>query len=295
MRPFSLFAILFFVFVSLVFNSGCGKGNSVEVKKVNPDSPVEINGEGPDDEALKPKVTITPDYTYVAYIREDSAPHMFFDESGDAQGFYVELERAVLKQMGHDNYRFEGFVDVGPMLHELKEGTAHSALAAPRTSDFEKIFNLSDTYMTIDFVCFVRNGYDSLEGSTRASLIESLSGKNIGVQARSQIYDLFRARKDINLIEYSTSTIALKKLAEGEVDVVPDVRQIGEYYSELNNWNISPYGPVLASIEAVTAFSRAVNKDFVERYNKALAEIKRNGTFDILYKELFVKGKTELE
>ncbi len=65
-------------------------------------------------EESKPLVIVTKDDTLIIMVRSDGAPGMFVGDDGKLYGFYVDLERMVMKEMGQA-YRLVPYKDVGPV------------------------------------------------------------------------------------------------------------------------------------------------------------------------------------
>ncbi len=256
-------------------------------QKKQPQISTESNKESiPGVEASKPLITLTATDTVEILVRQDGAPGMYLGSDGILRGFYVDLERMVMEEMGQV-YHFVPYSDVGPLLHGLKTGVYHIALAAPDLPDYRSFLNLSIPYEVLHFVTFVQKGNSFISGSTREELLTSLHGKKVGVQTQGHIYQVLREIREIELVEYPTTTKALEDLNKGLLDAVPDVKRIGIYYSSLHNWDIVPAGEPIISQEITTAFSQMLEESLIERYNKALKTLLADGRFDTLYESYF--------
>ena len=238
------------------------------------------------DEESKPLIAVSPTDTIKIFVRQDGAPGMYLGEDGEVHGFYVDLEKMVMQEMGQ-SYKFVSYSDVGPVLQGLKSGTHHSALAAPDLPGFRSIFNLSIPYEVLHFVTFVQKGNTDITGSTRDELIRSLHGKKVGVQTQGHIYQVLREIKEIELVEYPTTTLAMKDLSAGLLDAVPDVKRIGIYYAALNNWDVVPIGQPVISHIITTAYSKMFEQTLIDRYNTSLKAIIDDGRRDILWESYF--------
>ncbi len=234
----------------------------------------------------KPILSVSPSDIVQIFVREDGAPGMYVGEDGEVQGFYVDLEKEVMKEM-HQSFRFVTYNDAGPVILGLKSGTHHFALAAPDIPDFRASFNLSIPYEILHFVTFVQNSNTTITGTTREEIIQSLHGKRVGVQTQGHIYQILRAIKEIELIEYPTTTKAMEDLNNGLLDAVPDVKRIGIYYATLYNWDIKPIGEPIISHKITTAMSQMFEPELLDRYNKALQTIIDDGRRDEIYESYF--------
>jgi ABC-type amino acid transport substrate-binding protein len=211
---------------------------------------------------------------------------MYLGEDGEVHGFYVDLEKMVMEEMGQ-SYHFVPYSDVGPVIQGLKSGIYHLALAVPDLPDYRTFVNLSIPYELLHYVTFVQEGNTQISGSSRDELIKSLNGKKVGVQTQGHIYQSLRDYKEIELIEYPTTTKALEDLNRGIIDAVPDVKRIGLYYAERYNWHIVPVGDPIISHKITTGISQMIDMSFVKRYNTALGVIIADGRLDRLYSSYF--------
>lgn len=276
------------ILIFITFLSSCSeKGTKVEVN-----TPTQAN----DDESKaliiegekKPLIKILPDDVLKIWARADGAPGMYVNDNGDIVGFYVDLEKAVMKEMGQ-KYELCAYSDLGPLIQNIKTGEAHSALAAFDVPDFRALAHLSDSYEDLEYVIFLREENGDTIPREPEEAIKYLYGKKVGVQTRGHIYQMLRNHKEIEIAEYPTTTEALEALNSGDVDAVPDVDRIGRYYSQKNNWNIRVASQPILSFRTVTGFSKALDYSLVERYNKALNTLIDNGTVEKLFNTHFNK------
>ena len=245
------------------------------------------------DKESKPLIVVSATDTVKIFVREDGAPGMYLGKDGQVHGFYVDLEKMVMKEMGQA-YEFVSYHDVGPVIQELKSGTHHMALAAPDLPEYRSLANLSVPYEVLNYVIFVHKNNKEISGDTKESLIKTLHGKRVGVQTRGHIFQSLRTIKEIELIEYPTTTKALEDLNKGLLDAVPDVKRIGIYYANLNHWDIVPVGEPIIRHKLTTAFSKRFETSLLDRYNTALKALIADGRFDALYERYFgPMGKEE--
>lgn len=234
----------------------------------------------------KPLIIITRNDSLQIMVRSDGAPGMFLNESGEVEGFYVELEKAIMKEM-EQKYELIAYTDLGPLLQNLKSGAVHSALATPLISDFKTFLNISNPYEVLEFVIFLQSDSKLIVPDKKEEAIRTLYGKKIGVQTRGHVYQVLRGYKDIKIIEYPTTTVAMEALNKGEVDAVPEVKRIGQLYSKQNNWNVKPVGAPIFGLDVGTGFSQALDSSVIDRYNVALKTLLDSGYVDNLFNNYF--------
>ncbi len=277
--------VLLLLFFSIISLTGCSKKDTelyIEDKNVqNPtkDEEHEITT----NEENKPLLTVSKSDTVQIFVRQDGAPGMYLHEDGEVYGFYVDLEKMVMEEIGQ-KYKFVPYDDAGPVINGLKSGTHHIALAAPDLPGYRSIFNLSIPYEILHYITFVQKDNDEIKGSTIEELLKSLHGKKVGVQTQGHIYHSLR---EIELIEYPTTTSAMEDLNKGLIDAVPDVERIGIYYAEKNDWDVKPVGQPIISHIITTAISQMFEPSLLNRYNKALETIISDGRRDTLWESYF--------
>jgi len=275
------------VFCILVIFSGCGRKDAeLVITEIGPQAAAASVVQDTGPEEGKPLIVVNPDDTVIILVRADGAPGMYLGDDGEVHGFYVDLEAMIMKEMGQ-KYRFEAYSDVGPVIQAMKSGTHHIALAVPDLLDYRTFLNLSIPYEVLNYVTFVRAGNTEIKGNTRDELIHSLFGKKVGVQTQGHIFQVLREYKDIQLVEYPTTTQALEDLNKGLLDAVPDVKRIGLYYSAKNKWDIVPVGEPIIRHYLTTGFSQVFDSSLVERYNTAVRTLQRDGRIEALFARYF--------
>lgn len=278
--------ILTFTLLSVLILS-CNKRNSeLEIIENNPEVTTKIHTMNISTKKTKPLIKISKYDTLKIMVRADGAPGMFLNEKKDLEGFYIELEKAVMDKM-QQKYELIPYSDLGPLVQNIKTGTVHSALATPLLPDFQSFLNISNPFEILNFVIFFPESSKEAVIESKEDAIKALYNKRVGVQTRGHIYQILRDHKDIEIIEYPTTTVAMEALNNGEVDAVPEVRRVGIYYSKLNNWNVKPVGVPILNLKIGTGFSKALDPSIVNRYNTALQSLIDSGYIKLLYQNYF--------
>lgn len=264
--------------VILVIAYSCSKKDKLEIEDVSTDEVSSAEGSREQvEEENKPLVKLSKRDIVDIRVRADGAPGMYLGDDGEVHGFYVDLEKMVMEEM-EQAYTFSPYTDVGPIVHAMKTGTSHIALAVPDVPDYQGFLNLSVPFENLNYVTFVKSDNMDISGSTKEEILKSLHGKRVGVQTQGHIFQLLRDIKEIKLVEYPTTTKAMEALNEGLIDAVPENKETGYYYAKVNNWDVKDLEGVLLSYKITTGFSRIYDLDLVERYNKALQTLLDNGS-----------------
>lgn len=239
-----------------------------------------------EEEESKPLIVVSPEDSVRILVRSDGAPGMYLGEDGECYGFYVDLERMVFEKMGQA-YEFVPYDDVGSAAQALKSGTSHVALAVPDVPDFRNFLNLTNPYERLNYITFIQPGNTDIRGDTKEELIKSFYGKRIGVQTVGHVYQLFREFKEIELVEYPTTTQAMEALNRGMVDAVPENRETALYYIEKNGWDLDSIDTVVLYLMVTTGFSRIYETSIVDRYNAALEALLDDGSVYRLHQKYY--------
>lgn len=239
-----------------------------------------------DSAERKTAVMINPDDMITIMVRADGAPGMYLGDDGDVHGFYIDLTKMIMSEM-QQNYRFQAYTDLGPVIHGIKAGTMQIALTAPDVPDYKALAHLTVPFETHRVVTFRRSGDTSIGGATAEDVIESFKGKKIGVQTRAHVYQALREEKEIELVEFPTSTLAMEALDRGDVDAVPDVKRVGIYYANSKGWNIEAAGAPILELNICNAVSRAIDESFLVKYNNAISKVINDGRLKKLYEDYF--------
>ncbi len=225
----------------------------------------------------KPLIVVSQEDSLKILVRADGAPGMWLGEDGEVHGFYVDLEKKVMDKMGQ-NYLFVPYNDLGYAVQSIKTGTCHTALAVTDVPDYRTILNMSIPYEIIHYVTFLQSDDNSIAEGSNSDIITSFHGKKVGVQTLGHVYQILRDIKEIELIEFPTTTKAMEALNNGLVDIVPENRETGLYYSELNDWDLKIVGGSILNFKNTTGFSKRYDPSIIDSYNEALQSLIDDGT-----------------
>lgn len=216
-------------------------------------------------------IEIKKEDTLKILIRSDFAPWSYISEDKKLVGYHAELIQSLMGRMGQ-KFKFIPYNDTGKVIQGFKTGEYHAAVVVSHSPDYLALANMSIIYDTLNYVTFIRTKDKKNYKDQSRDIIKQFSGKKIGAEARGNIYQSLRDYKNIKLVEYPTTTEALRALNRGDVDAVPAIKDVGNYYNKLNNWSLTNLNSVIFSYNISTGFSRALDKSIIERYNQALSE-----------------------
>lgn len=215
-------------------------------------------------------------------IVDNYYPYTFVNESGEPDGFSVDLMRAVAKVMG-----FKIWIDVGSWekaRNALKTGEIDFLPMMAYSKERDKEFDFSSPH-TIAYDAFFTR-----QGSPEVRSLSDLRQKKIVVMKNDQAHDYLRSLdyiKDDQLIFTDDLQDSLRRLAAGKGDAALMPKLVGLIFIKklnLTNLALSP----LVIKEYKRPFSIAVNEgnqELLERLNQGLSILKETDQ----RKEIFEK------
>lgn len=211
------------------------------------------------------------------------APFEFQDDkSKDYTGFDVELIKAIGKQMGYEvkiqNTGFDGLI---PALEAGNIDVVISAMTI--TEERGKKVNFSKPYYKSGLSIVVKNDNNTIKS------FKDLEGKRIAVQIGSTGAEEAKKIKDAKVREFNTVPEAFLELKAGGVDAVVNDLPVNDYYIvKSGSKDAKPVGDLLTAEDYGIATAKK-NTEMVQKIDKALEELKKNGEYAKIYEKWFGK------
>lgn len=207
-------------------------------------------------------------------------PFEYMDENGVYTGFNVDIIRAISIISGVD-------VQFYPMKWEeacekLKAGEIDLIQGMKYTEDRGKYYDFSEGYLQNTQSIFVLSQNDSINDYGK------LSGHRVAVQEGDVAISNLETLPKVNIVYTKDQEEAFKKLLNGEVDAYIGNSLTGvNYINKLNARNKikivdTPLNPTDYAIAV-----RKGDRKTLNLINKALKEIKDNGTYEITFRKWF--------
>lgn len=212
---------------------------------------------------------------------ETTFPPFEFVDGDKYVGFDLDLAEAVIKQMGSKmEFKSMGFDALIPAVQSGQIDMIAAGMDA--TPERAKQVAFSDPY-------FSENGYVIVTRKDNDTIHDwkDLEGKNVGAQVGTQSVELAQEAKAANVKQLDSNSQAFMELQASTLDAVVLDRPVTMYYL---NQGADKDLQIVGTPKPGPAMSLAVNKDNKElqdAVNKALKEIKENGTYDKIYKKWF--------
>ena len=214
-------------------------------------------------------------------------PFNFVDGDGNIQGFDVEIAAALCEVMGVEKVDviqdWDGMI---PGLLSKKFDAIISDMSI--TEKRKRVVNFSDSYYD-ETGLFLGRASDNFNFSPNG-----LKGKKIGVQRATTWANYIKGvyGKSVDIKYYDTPASQVLDLKSGRIDLVlaSDIF-VNKNLADPENKELSQVGDPVTDRkyigDGVGIAIRKEDKELLAAFNKALAEIKTNGTYDKIYSKWF--------
>ncbi len=203
-------------------------------------------------------------------------PYEFVDDNGKIVGIDAEIAEAIAEKLGMELEIKD--MEFDSLLTAVQSKTIDVALAGMTVTDERKLaVNFSDTYATGVQVIIVNE-------ASEIKTVDDLKNKKIGVQAGTtgDIYCTDEFGQE-NVKQYQNGALAVAALKNNQVDCVVIDNEPAKNYVKANAGL-----KILETEYAVEDYAAAISKEnteLLEKFNKALSELKADGTIDQIIKK----------
>ncbi|WP_405380738.1 basic amino acid ABC transporter substrate-binding protein [Phascolarctobacterium sp.] len=213
------------------------------------------------------------------------APFEFQKEGSKTyDGFDMDLARAIGKQMG----RKVEIVNMGfdALIPALNAGNIDLVAAGMSITDERKqAVSFSEPYYTSGLIVMVNKDNKEVKS------IKDLEGKRIAVQIGTTGEKKARTVKDAKVTAFNTNTEAAMEMKNKGVDaIINDSPVVGYYLAQGGNATAMTVGEIMEAEQYGLAVKKG-NDQLLADVNKAIAELKKSGEYDKIYKTWFGEVK----
>ncbi len=219
-------------------------------------------------------------------------PFSYTTADGKLEGFDIDIARALGKAMGVEiklvPQDWDGII---PALLARKYDAIIASMSI--TEERKKKVAFTNKYYQTPAKFVVKKG--TVKDFKRDEVAKATAGKKIGVQ-RATIHDSFisdTGGKGVVIKRYATQDEAYMDLAAGRVDMLlaDSVAMSEGFLKKPEGQNYSFVGPDLTDKkwfgEGAGIACRKKDKDLVEMFNKAIAQIRADGTYQKIQDKYF--------
>ena len=202
------------------------------------------------------------------------APFEFTDESGAFVGIDVDLLDAIAKDQGFE-YELQS-LGFDAALVAVQSGQADGVIAGMSITDERKeTFDFSDAYYDADVTMAVA------AGSSIASY-DDLKGKKVAVKTATNGSDYAKSIADqygFDIVEFKDSPTMYQDVITGNTVACFEDYPVMAYNIKQGAGMEMPEGTTAAGSSYGFAVQKGQNAELLEMFNKGLADIQANGTY----------------
>jgi ABC-type amino acid transport substrate-binding protein len=217
------------------------------------------------------QITVASDIAY---------PPFEFEKKGKPVGFDIDLMREIGKRAGFtpefQNVTFDGIIPgLGNNLYDA------GASAFTITKAREKKVDFSDPYFNADQSLMVQSGSPI---KSVDDIGDGIVGVQLGTTGELKAKELKQQGKITGEVRtFDTITEAFSALENGQIDAVINDFPVSAYWAETGGGSLEVVQTILTGEEYGIAFPQ--DSDLLEPTNKALEEIKKDGTYAEIYEK----------
>lgn len=198
-------------------------------------------------------------------------PYEFINENGEADGFNVEIFRAVAKVM-----QFEYKLELGKwsaVRSELENGEIDIITGMMISAERDKLVDFSEPHSYLFHTIFVRKKDKPI------SRVSELQGKSVIVQKDDIMHDFAKEIGIKNITTTNSPEASLRLLASGQHDCALTIENQGLYILEqLNLNNIKPSGEAFRPSKYCFAVKEG-DQELLQELNQGLQILHNNGEY----------------
>jgi diguanylate cyclase (GGDEF)-like protein len=210
-----------------------------------------------------------PGDTDLIFLGNHQLPPMSSIQEGKPVGVIVDLARALQKRIPH-NVRVE-FINWSQAQQLVLNGAADALLHINPSENRKHIFDFSDPLLESEFCIFMSTQHFKKE-------LSRLQGFRIGVEKAGLPEEILPNNCLTDIVIIPTLQQGFEMLENGSLDIMIADRWTGSYILAVNKMEeIFIYGTVDQNNSAIAV--KKGNAGLLSDINKALAEIKKDGTY----------------
>lgn len=252
MKKFGLFSLL--LILTLVF-AACGSDEAT-------------SGEDTGDKADSEKVyKVGVDTTY---------PPFEYKEGDEYRGIDIDLINAIAENQG---FKIElNPMDFGGIIPAMQADQLDIAIAGMSiTEERKKIVDFSTPYFDAGLTVVVKEDNEEIKS------VDDLKGKTVAVKkgTTGAKYAQDNASKlDIKVVQFNDSPAMFQEVSNGNADALIEDYPVISYAIAQKDLGLKIVGERLNGDQYGIAVLKGQNQDVLEKINKGLEELKKDGTYD---------------
>ncbi|EKA5638189.1 transporter substrate-binding domain-containing protein [Vibrio navarrensis] len=211
----------------------------------------------------------------------------FVQQDNMNKGISVEIVTEAFKTQGYDvDFKIMPWTRA---LNDVKEGRVDVLVATWFTQERTSYLNYSQPYLE-NSLKFIKRKGDSFEYQD----MSSLTGKNVGIVRNYGYGDEFLNATNFNKPEANDLLTNAKKLLGNRIDLTLEDELVAKSILSGAGMNLADFeftqnALSINPLHVTSGVANARNGEIIAAFNKGLAEIKANGTFDNILRKYGIK------
>ncbi|MEC5320746.1 glutamine ABC transporter substrate-binding protein GlnH [Brenneria populi subsp. brevivirga] len=207
-----------------------------------------------------------------------------FKQNDKYVGFDIDLWDAIAQKIGV-SYELRP-MDFGGLIPGLQSRNLDLAMAGITITPARKqVVDFSDGYYDADLLIAVKSNDDSI------TKFNDLAGKKVGLKQGTAAANYMKANVKANYVEFPNIDNAYLDLQAGNIQaVVHDSPNVLYYVKTAGNGKVKSTGETDSMLPQQYGFALQKNSKYTAEVNKALAELKQDGTYNKIYIKWFDKA-----
>lgn len=236
--------------------------------------------------SLSISVLASPKETIRFATEATYAPFESIDANNNIVGFDIDLANAICKKLNANcTFTHQSFDSLIPSLKMRRFDALMAGIDI--TPERQKQVDFTDSYYN--------NSATFIAVKNKINKISLLKGKKVGVQngTTHQKY-ISQQHKEMQAVPYDNYQTAILDLQNGRIDAVfGDTAVTTEWLKTKGNENLAAVGEKITDANyfgvGLGITVRKGNKALLDKLNKAMAQLKQDGTYDAIYQKWLQK------
>ncbi|WP_160725397.1 transporter substrate-binding domain-containing protein [Bacillus sp. USDA818B3_A] len=207
-------------------------------------------------------------------------PPFEYKEGNEYKGIDIDLINAIAKNQG---FKIElNPMDFGGIIPAMQANQLDVAIAGMSiTDERKKVVDFSTPYFDAGLTVVVQKDNSSIKS------VNDLKGKTVAVKkgTTGAKYAQDNASKlGIKVVQFNDSPAMFQEVSNGNADALIEDYPVISYAIAQKDLGLKIVGDRLNGDQYGIAVLKGQNKDLIEKINKGLAELKKDGTYDKIVK-----------
>jgi len=206
------------------------------------------------------------------FLGNEALPPINYLKDGYPTGVVVDLARAIAQRMPRRvEIRLMNWTQAQQL---VLEGRAEALLQINPSPERQQLYDFSQPLLTSDFTIFTTSKHFGIAS------VRALEGLQVGLEEKGLPALLLMGAPGIRTRVLPDFTQGFRMLADGALDAIVADRWVGSFVVAQNGIEgIRVSGPPISSSQSAIAVKKG-NQGLLREINEALAEIRRDGTYD---------------